>query len=95
MVPGRTDGGGKLERVFVTLHSLPAELQETIIVATKHGASKIKNSHDVALAPQKTARLKKKRLYIRRKLISLKRSALLLWSFWSSIILLTVVLLLA
>ena len=41
MVTARAGRGGKLERVFGTFHSLPAELQETIIVAAKRGASKI------------------------------------------------------
>ncbi len=35
MVVPRAGRGGKLERVFGTFHSLPAELQETIIVAAK------------------------------------------------------------
>ena len=62
MVTARAGRGGKLERVFGTFHSLPAELQETIIIAAKRGASKIKKSHDVALAAQKAARLKKEEI---------------------------------
>ena len=43
MVTARAGRGEKLECVFGTFHSLPAELKETNIVAAKCGASAIKN----------------------------------------------------
>ena len=43
MVTARAGRGGKLERVFGTFHSLPAELQESVIVAATRDASRSKN----------------------------------------------------
>ena len=60
--------GGKLESVFGTFPSLPADLQESIMVTAKHGSSKIKKSHNVALAEQKESLFLKKSLHAGRKL---------------------------
>ena len=68
MVTTRAGIGGKLELVFGTFHSLPAELQETIVGAAKCGASEIKKSHDVALAAQNAAHLKKEKTAPKKKI---------------------------
>jgi len=47
---------------------LPAELQESIILTSKCGATKIKKSHDVALAAQKAACSKKEEIVHRKKI---------------------------
>ena len=82
MITSRAGRGGKLECVFGTFHSLPAELQETIIVAAKCGASKIKKSHDVALAAQKAAHLKKEEIAHKKKIDITQEEYIVAMEFW-------------
>ena len=82
MVVPRAGRGGKLERVFGTFYSLPPELQETIIVLAKCGASKIKKSHDVALAAQKAAHLKKEEIAHKKKIDITQEEHIVAMEFW-------------
>ena len=82
MVTARAGRGGKLEHVFGTFHSLPAEMQETIIVAAKYGASKIKKSHDVSLAAQKAAHLKKAEIAHKKKIDITQEEYIVALEFW-------------
>ena len=82
MVTARACRGGKLECVFGTFYSLPAEFQETIIVAAKHGASKIKKSHDAALAVQKAAHLKKEEIAHKKKIDITQEEYIVAMEFW-------------
>jgi hypothetical protein len=82
MINGRAGSGGKLERVFGTFHSLSADLQESIIVTAKHGASKITKSHDVALTAQKEARLKKEEIAHRKKIDITQEEYIVAMEFW-------------
>ena len=82
MVTARAGRGGKLEHVFGTFHFLPAELQETIIVAAKRGASKIKKSHNLALAAQKAARLKKEEIAHKKKIDITQEEYIVAMEFW-------------
>ena len=82
MVTARAGRGGKLEHVFGTFHSLPAELQETIIVSAKRGASKIKKSHGVALAAQKEARLKNEEIAHMKKTDITQEEYIVSMKFW-------------
>jgi histone acetyltransferase (RNA polymerase elongator complex component) len=61
LVTGHTSKDGKVSRVFGTFHSLPIELQESLIVAAKQNAKSVKKSFDEALAKQKAARLREDR----------------------------------
>jgi hypothetical protein len=82
MVTARAGRGGKLKRVFGTFHSLPAELQETIVVAAKCGASKINKSYDVALAAQKAALLKKEEIAHKKKIDITQEEYIVAMEFW-------------
>ena len=82
MVNARAGRGEKLENVFGTFHSLPAELQETIIASAKRGASKIKKSHDVALAAQNAARLKKEEIAHKKKIDITQEEYIVAMEFW-------------
>jgi hypothetical protein len=83
---GRVGHSGKMERVYGAFHSLPKELQESIIAVAKKFAMSLKKLHDEALAKQKAARLRKEEIAHRKKLIPHEKNILQQWNYMSNII---------
>ena len=51
-----------MEHFFGAFHSLPSELHQSIMIAAKCSASKMDQLHDIALANQKAAQLRKEEI---------------------------------
>ena len=69
LVTGRTSNIGKVSHVFGTFHSLPIELQESLVVAAKQNAKSVKNLSRRHWQNRKLPVLEKKKLLIRKRLI--------------------------
>ena len=61
---------------------MPSELQKSLVITAKRGATKLRRQHDTALERQKAARLKHEELAHKRKLESSKEQFIIAFGFY-------------
>ena len=81
-VSGRSSKNGRLERTYGCFHSLPIELQQSIIETARRGAANARKCFDDALRKQKESRQQKEEIARRKKIATCREEYIVAIELW-------------
>ena len=81
-VSGRSSKNGRLERTYGCFHSLPVELQQSIIETARRGAANARKCFDDALHKRKESRQQKEEIACRKKIATCREECIVAVELW-------------